>query len=269
MKKILLLAIIGMLANTAFTEDNPSSSNPTGEKFINAKDLDKSKPPGGWPTNITAKVELFGYSFAPENSSLIISQSHPGALARIALNRRDYRMPFGDMIPCWLGSTEIPLMNEYRVKIRAQYMRGKPAADFTLDENGLTIGVYYFHGQQLLDYESAAVWGKAQKQEVGATLKDIPYCDLLTQNSFEIPSECSGYGDDGFRFWAAVRDGLGQRDGHSDFDSLSNFLKPLNRKRNLIIPQVQVKCVMANLSEAKPAEATPPQSPTGSKEGAK
>jgi hypothetical protein len=268
MKNMLLLVIFGMLANLAFAEDKPSSSNPTGKKFINAKDLDKSKPPRGWPTNITAKVDLFGYSFAPEKSSLIISQSHPGALASIVLNRSDYRMPFGDMIPSWSGSTEIPLMNEYRVKIRAQYLRGKPAADFIRDENGLTIDVYYFHGQQLLDYESATVWDKAQKQEVEATLKDIPYCDLLTQSGFAIPSECSGYGDDGFRFWAAVRDGLNQRDGHYNFDSLSNFLKPLNRKGNLIISQIQVKCVVAN-PEAKSAKAKQSQSPTGLNEEVK
>jgi hypothetical protein len=198
-------------------------------------------------------VSINSYGFVPTDRDWSIDQPSPRAKAQIEMQPGTYRMPFGEHLPRWQGSKEIALKDGYRIKIFAVYMVGKPEGDFVRNENGLSINVSYYYDKQLIDFESATKWDSGQQLKVATSLRDIPYFDLLSQSGFEIPSEVGGYME-GFRFWVAVRDGLNRRDGNTSFETLSRFLKPLNRKNNLMIPHVRIECENANPSAAKPAQ---------------
>ena len=201
----------------------------------------------------TVNVSITSYGFVPTDKEWSIDQPQPSAKTQIEMRRGTYGMPFGERLECWQGSKELALKDGYRVKICAVYMVGRPVGDFVRNDNGLSINVSYYYDKQLIDFESTTKWDSSKQLKVATALRDIPYFDLLSQSGFEIPSAISGYGE-GFRFWVAARDGLVIRDGNSNFEDLSKFLKPLNRRNNLIIPHVSIECENANPSAAKPAQ---------------
>lgn len=259
---VLILALAaGMTSTGVGTEPTrrvkAGASAPTPVQGPGGKGSDEQAAPasqhGDLPAKITASVSIRSYGFVPVKQDYSIDQPQPDANLQIELQRSDHRMPFGAAIPCWSGSNEVTLKAGYRVKIKAVYMLGKPAGDFVRPVNGLSINVSYFYEKQLLDFESATVWGQQPAAKATASLKDIPYCDLLSQNEFEIPSEVSGYME-GFRYWVAARDGLNKKVGNSNYDSLSKFLKPLKRESNLVLAHVGVECHVAGVPAANTAE---------------
>jgi Ecotin len=176
------------------------------------------------------------------------------------LKKSIHRLPFGE-IPQWSGTKDIRLRGNYHVIIRAVYMEGEPIGDKIEEKKGLTVDISYYYDKKLISFGSKTSWHKRNPPKLSATLQDADYIALLGKSSFEIPSAFSGYGDDGFRYWAAVRDGLHGRDGKYTDESLGNFLKPLDRNENLVIPFIQVECGFpedGNKPEKRQASASHP-----------
>jgi hypothetical protein len=194
------------------------------------------------PDKIQLVLNASSYGFQPnKNPDIGIDQPSPTKDFKMTLERSDHRMPFGDMIPGWRGSTDVELQGGYHLKVNARYLRGQPMADFTNNKIGLSLDISYYYDKQLIGFQTETQWVEPSAAlKVTAELKDIPYFDLLSQNDFVLPAETDGYGE-GFRAWTAVRDGLKARDQKdASYKTLSEFLKPLNRKDNLMIPTVTV-----------------------------
>ena len=114
-------------------------------------------------------------------------------------------------------------------------------ADFVGKPSGLTVDVSYFYEDRQIGYATAATWSEDKELSVSTTLADTTYVAIMHENNFAIPSQFAGYGG-GFRYWAAVRDGLGAREEGVTFESLTGILKPLRRPDNLMIPHATVGC---------------------------
>jgi len=192
------------------------------------------------PQTLTVTCSLDSYGFTPIQKSWHIDQHSYGQKTHdLVLKRHDRRTPWSGSIPSWKGSKTIIVKGGYTVRIDAHYLIRKPSGDFVHKPSGLTLDVAYFYKEKLIAHGMAAQWSEEEKIELSAPLVDTAYVALMNENGFGIPSQFSGY-TYGFRYWAAVRDGLGARDGDVTFDSLSAVLKPLGRDGNMMMPIVTV-----------------------------
>ncbi len=192
------------------------------------------------PKNIELAVNVSSFGYQPKKGvDWLIDQPSPSKDFTMTLDRDDRRMAFGEAIPGWSGTKEVVLRGEYRIRVKARYLQGEPRGDFKGDKPGLSLDVSFLYDKQLIGFQTVTEW-KGPQTKVTADLKDIAYFNLLQQNEFELTPVTDGYGD-GFRAWAAVRDGIKKRDNkEASYESLTEFLKPLARKDNLMIPTVTV-----------------------------
>ncbi len=210
-------------------------------------------PEGDLPATLAVSVKVRTYGFVPVKEDYLIDQPQPDADVKVELTRADYGMPRGEKVPRWVGSREVALGEGYEVKIQATYMIGQPSGDFVAAKNGLSLNVSYFYGKELIDFESTTVWEQTPAVKAVVKVRDVPYCALLSRHEFTIPMETDGYME-GFRLWTAVRDGLNRQFGKCNFENLSQFLKPLNRKNNCILASGRIECEVAGVPIAKPRE---------------
>lgn len=189
---------------------------------------------------IEVLVNVSSYGYQPRKGvDWTIDQPSPSKDFKMTLERDDRRLAFGTEIRGYRGTKEVVLSGGYRIRLMARYLEGEPRADFKGDKPGLTLDVSYLYDKQLIGFQTVTEW-KGPQTKVTAELKDIAYFGLLQQNEFELTPVTDGYGE-GFRAWVAVRDGLNKRDNkEASFESLTEFLKPLARKDNLMIPTVTV-----------------------------
>jgi len=197
------------------------------------------------PQTITVKCSVGAYAFKPNRKSWHIDQFPTGLVkSDLVLKRHDSRGAMRRTIPGWQGSKTIALKGGYTLRIDAHYLIRKPMSDFVGKPSGLTLDVSYFYKEKLIGYASAASWSEEKEMGIAAGLVDTAYVAQMNENGFGIPSGFGGYGKGGFRYWAAVRDGLTGREGGLTFDSLSNVLKPLGRDDNLMMPTVTLSCAV-------------------------
>ncbi len=192
------------------------------------------------PDKIALVVNASSFGFVPvQGVDYLIDQPSPTKDFNMQLKRDDHRMPFGDIIPGWRGTKEVVLKDGYHLRINARYLVGEPIADVTRDRMGLSLDVSFYYDQRLIGFQTATQWVEPTAAlKVTAELKDVPYFEMLSSNKFELPAVTDGYGE-GFRAWAAVRDGLKKRDKKEcTYESLTECLKSLNRNDNLMIPAV-------------------------------
>jgi hypothetical protein len=194
------------------------------------------------PQKIQLVLDVSSYGYLPiKGVDYLIDQPSPGKEFEMTLERNDRKLPFGEIIPGWSGTKDVVLKEGYQLRVKARYLEGQASGDFKLDKLGLSLDVSYFYEKQMIGFQTATQW-VAPKSKVKASvdLKDVAYFDLINKNNFELPAVTDGYGE-GFRAWVAVRDGLQKRDKKEcNFESLTEFLKPLARKENLMIPTVTV-----------------------------
>ena len=199
------------------------------------------------PQTLTVKCELdpFPYAFKPNRESWAIDRVTIGPMkCDLVLKRQDpgpAGFRFRPAIPAWKGSKTIELKGDYSLRIDAHYLIRKPVSDWIDKPSGLTIDVFYFYKEKLIGYATAAQWSEAKEISLSARATDTAYFALMNENGFGIPSQIAGYVSGGFRFWAAVRDGVNGREGGLSFESLSAALKPLGRDDNMMMPTVNVK----------------------------
>jgi len=205
-----------------------------------------AKDEGPLPQTLTVKCSVdAAYAFKPNRKSWHIDQLRTGLVkSDLVLERHDRRMPFGGGIPGWKGSKTIVVKGGYTLRIDAHYLIRKPMSDFVGKPSGLTLDVSYFYKEKLIGYASAASWSEEKEISVSASATDTAYMALMNDNGFGIPSQFAGYSN-GFRYWAAVRDGLNGREGGLTFESLSAALKPLGRDGNIMMPNVTVSSTVS------------------------
>lgn len=225
----------------------------------------EKEAPGKLPETIKVSCAVKYYGFQPVRKSWNIQQ-FPAAVRKydVQLKRSDpgrSGAPSGGFrpnIPAWKGSRTIDLKAGYKLRIDAHFLIRKPMADFVGNPSGLAVDVSCFYMDKLIGFETTGVWSESKTLSMSAELEDTTYIALMNENSFAIPSQFSGYGE-GFRYWAAVRDGLKGGDTGLNFETLNAALEPLGRKQNLMIPYVSVAC---SISRPKgtgiPPADTPP-----------
>jgi len=192
------------------------------------------------PQTLTVTCSLDSYGFTPIQKSWSIDQHSCGLKKHeLVLKRQDHGGGFRRQIPGWKGSKTIVVKDDYSVRIDAHYLIRKPMSDFVGKPAGLTIDVSYFYKEKLIGYASAAQWSEEEEIGFSASATDTAYMALMNDKGFGIPSQFAGY-DSGFRYWAAVRDGLNAREEGTNFESLSAILKPLGRDGNLMMPTVTI-----------------------------
>lgn len=196
------------------------------------------------PQTLTVTCSLDCYGFTPiPNKSWSIHQHSCGLNKHeLVLKRYDHdhgRIRMRSPIPEWKGSKTIVVRDDYSLRIDAHYMIRKRKGDFIGKPSGLTIEVFIFYKKKLIGYTSAGSWSEEKEITLSASATDTAYIALMNDNGFRIPSQFAGYRN-GFRYWAAVRDGLNGREGGLTFESLSAALKPLGRDDNMMMPTVTV-----------------------------
>ncbi len=191
------------------------------------------------PQTLTVTCSLDAYGFTPIQKSWHIDQHSYGLKTHeLVLKRHDRRTPWTGSIPGWKGRKTIDVKGGYTVRIDAHYLIRQLRGDFVHKPSGLTLDVAYFYNEKLIAHGTAAQWSEEEKIALSVPLADTAYVALMNEKGFGIPSQFAGY-DNGFRYWAAVRDGLNAREG-TNFESLSAVLKPLGRDGNLMMPTVTV-----------------------------
>ncbi len=199
------------------------------------------------PQTITVKCSVvpFPYAFKPNRKSWRIDMVPIGLVNSDVVLKRQYPGPAAirirRIIPAWKGSKTIELKGGYSLRIDAHYMIRQRKGDFIGKPSGLALNVSYFYKKKLIGFASAGSWSEEKEISTSATLVDMPYVALMNENGFGIPSPIAGYDNGGFRYWAAVRDGVNGQEGGLTFESLSAALKPLGRDDNIMVPTVSVK----------------------------
>ena len=193
------------------------------------------------PQTITAKCTVSSYGFLAVDRDYHIDQVHPGSTFDIELKRADRSLGYGTRIPGWKGAKTVALRGGYQVRVDAHFLFKQPQGDFAGDLSGIALDISYCYDDELLGFQAVSLWSKEDVFNTTAQLMDTAYLNLMKQNKFPIPSQFSIYSD-GFRFWAAVRDGLEERGDTTSFKSLTAALAPLKRDKNLMIPTVIVNC---------------------------
>jgi len=196
------------------------------------------------PQTITVKCSVvpFPYAFKPNRKSWHIDMVPIGLVnSDVVLKRQDSPGAMRRTIPAWMGSKTIELKGGYSLRVDAHYMIRQPKSDFIGKPSGLALNVSYLYKKELIGFASAGSWSEEKEISTSATLVDMPYVALMNENGFGIPSPIAGYDNGGFRYWAAVRNGLHGQEGGLTFESLSAALKPLGRDDNIMVPTVSVK----------------------------
>lgn len=208
-----------------------------------------AKDEGKLPQTITVKcsTEPFPYAFKPNRESWAIDRVTIGPMKCDLVLKRQDRGPgvgFRSVIPAWKGSKTIELKGGYSLRVDAHYMIRQRNGDFIGKPSGLALNVSYFYKKKLIGFASAGSWSEEKEISISASVVDTPYVALMNENGFGIPSLIAGYDRGGFRYWAAVRDGVNGREGGLSFESLSAALKPLGRDDNIMVPTVIVKSTL-------------------------
>ena len=220
------------------------------------------------PQTLTVKCELdpIPYAFKPNRESWAIDRVTIGPMkCDLVLKRQDPgpgaapTPTIRTAIPAWKGSKTIELEGGYSLRIDAHYMIRQRWSDWIRKPSGLALDVSYFYKKKLIGYASAAQWSEAKEISLSARATDTAYFALMNENGFGIPSQIAGYDSGGFRFWAAVRDGVNGREGGLSFDSLSAALKPLGRDDNMMMPTVNVKSTVIRPTGSDIPEANFPR----------
>lgn len=195
------------------------------------------------PSFITADCHLSKYYMKPINAEWVIDQGTVFYQESVNLSRRDRQQPFGSNVPSWAGSRVIDIKDGYALDVTIDFMKNRLIGDFEQPDPAIALDaklIYTRNNKQVLSsttVEGSIVTTDTSFVTASATINDAELETLLARTGIAIPPPLEYSG--GFRYWAAIRDHFGDALNASE---LSDFLKPLGRASNLIVPSVSVTC---------------------------
>ena len=192
---------------------------------------------------VAAQCYLSKYYMKPINDESVVDQGTIFYQKNINLSRRDRPQPFGPNIPSWVGSQTIDIENGYALAITIDFMKNGVLGDFEQPDPAIALDAKLIYKRNSTRFLSSATAGGSTLDAdtsfvaVSATVNDAELETLLANAGIAIPPPLE-YGP-GFRYWAAIRDHFGDA---LNFSTFADFLKPLGRVSNLVVPSVSVTC---------------------------